>query len=47
MKFKMYISLWPFDRPILLFANQYTLNTFMDKNPDIDLVEALAVDDNF
>lgn len=36
-----------FDRPILLFANQYTLNTFMDKNSDIDLVEALAVDDNF
>lgn len=36
-----------FDRPILLFANEYTLNTFMERNEDIELVEALAVDDNF
>ncbi|MGN1319370.1 MAG: peptide chain release factor 3 [Lachnospirales bacterium] len=36
-----------FERPILLFANQYTLNTFMERHEDIELVEALAVDDNF
>ena len=34
-----------FDRPILLFANQYTLNNFMQKNPEVKLVEALDVDD--
>ena len=34
-----------FERPILLFANQYTLNNFMQKNPEVKLVEALDVDD--
>lgn len=34
-----------YERPILLFANQYTLNTFMDRNPEIKLLEALDVDD--
>jgi peptide chain release factor 3 len=34
-----------FERPILLFANQYTLNNFMQKNPEVKLVEALEVDD--
>ena len=34
-----------FERPLLLFANQYTLNNFMQKNPEIKLVEALDVDD--
>ena len=34
-----------FERPILLFANQYTLNNFEQKNPDVKLVEALDVDD--
>lgn len=32
-----------FDRPILLFANQYTLNTFQEKNKDVKLIEALDV----
>lgn len=36
-----------FSRPILLFANNYTLHNFMERNEDIELVEALAVDDNF
>ena len=36
-----------FDRPILLFANNYSLNTFIERNEDIELIEALAVDDNF
>lgn len=36
-----------FDRPILLFANQYTLNTFMERNEKVELVEALKVDDDF
>jgi peptide chain release factor 3 len=36
-----------FERPILLFANTYTLGNFMEKNEDVELVEALAVDDNF
>lgn len=35
-----------FERPILLFANQYTLNNFMQKNPDIELWEAFHVDDS-
>lgn len=35
-----------FERPILLFANQYTLNTFVQKNEDIHLLEALDVDDS-
>ena len=32
-----------FDRPLILFANQFTLNYFVEKNPDIKLVEALDV----
>lgn len=35
-----------FERPILLFANQYTLNNFMQKNPDIELWEAFSLDDS-
>ena len=34
-----------FERPLFLFANQYTMNTFMEKNKEIVLVEALNVDD--
>lgn len=36
-----------FDRPILLFANEYALNTFAERNEDVELIEALAVDDDF
>ncbi len=36
-----------FERPIMLFANMYTLNNFMERNEDVELIEALAVDDNF
>ena len=32
-----------FGRPILLFANQFTLNYFMEKHEDIGLIEALDV----
>ncbi len=32
-----------FDRPILLFANQYTLDTFVERNPDLKLIDALNV----
>ena len=32
-----------FDRPILLFANQYTLDTFVERNPDLTLIDALNV----
>ena len=32
-----------FDRPILLFANQYTLDTFIERNPDLKLIDALNV----
>jgi len=35
-----------FERRIILFANQYTLNNFMQKNPEITLLEALNVDDS-
>ena len=35
-----------FERPILLFANKYTLNNFMDKNTDIELVESMFVTDD-
>ncbi len=35
-----------FQRPILLFANQYTLNNFMQKNPELPLLEAMNVDDS-
>lgn len=33
-----------FMRPLLLFANQYTLNTFAERNEDVVLVEALDVE---
>jgi peptide chain release factor 3 len=36
-----------FERPIMLFANMYTLNNFVERNEDVELIEALAVDDNF
>ncbi len=32
-----------FDRPVLLFANQYTLDTFQEKNKDLELIEAMDV----
>lgn len=32
-----------FERPILLFANQYTLDTFKDRNDNIKLIDALNV----
>ncbi len=32
-----------FNRPILLFANQYTLDTFIERNPNLTLVDALNV----
>ncbi|WP_250277194.1 peptide chain release factor 3 [[Clostridium] colinum] len=32
-----------FDRPILLFANQYTLDTFIERNPNLTLVDALNI----
>ena len=32
-----------FNRPLVLFANQFTLNYFCEKHPDIKLVEALDV----
>lgn len=34
-----------FERPVFLFANNYTMNTFLEKNEEILLVEALDVDD--
>ncbi|MBQ2752679.1 MAG: peptide chain release factor 3 [Firmicutes bacterium] len=33
-----------FERPLILFANNYTLNNFMEKYDDLKLVEALDVD---
>ncbi|MGL4792001.1 MAG: EF-Tu/IF-2/RF-3 family GTPase, partial [Anaerotignaceae bacterium] len=33
-----------FMRPLLLFANQYTLNTFAERNENINLVEALDIE---
>lgn len=36
-----------FDRPILLFANQYTLDTFVERNPDLKLIDALNVQTQF
>ncbi|MBS4960637.1 MAG: peptide chain release factor 3 [Clostridiales bacterium] len=36
-----------FSRPIFLFSNQYTLNTFEEKNEEIKLVESLQVNDAF
>lgn len=35
-----------FEHPILLFANQYTLNSFMDRNKDLQLVESMKLDHN-
>lgn len=32
-----------YERPVFLFANQYTLNTFIDKNPNIKLIESFDV----
>lgn len=32
-----------FQRPLLLFANQFTFNYFTQKNPDIELLEAMDV----
>ena len=32
-----------FNRPILLFANQYTLDTFIERNPNLTLIDALNV----
>ena len=32
-----------YNRPLLLFANQFTLNYFMEKNPDIKLIEAMDI----
>ncbi|MBO4990592.1 MAG: peptide chain release factor 3, partial [Firmicutes bacterium] len=34
-----------FDRPLILFANQFTLNYFVERHKDIELVEALAVNE--
>ena len=36
-----------FDRPLILFANQFTLNYFIERHDDIELVEALDVTDEF
>ena len=36
-----------FERPILLFANQYTLDTFIERNPDVNLIDALDVQEEF
>ena len=33
-----------FERPLLLFANQYTLSTFEEKHEDITLVEAWDIE---
>ena len=34
-----------FDRPILLFANQYTLDNFIERHKDISLMESFSVKD--
>ena len=36
-----------FDRPLILFANQFTLNYFVERHDDIELVEALDVTEEF
>lgn len=36
-----------FNRPILLFPNQYTLDTFSERNPDLKLIDALNVQIEF
>lgn len=33
------------ERPLILFANEFTLNYFMEKNKDLELVEALQVNE--
>ena len=33
-----------FMRPLLLFANQYTMDTFAEKHEELQLVEALDVE---
>lgn len=33
-----------FERPIFLFANQYTLDNFAERNKDLELIEALNVE---
>ncbi len=32
-----------YDRPLLLFANQFTLNYFQDKHPEIKLIDSLEI----
>ena len=36
-----------FERPIILFANQFTLQYFCEKHKDIKLVEALDVQNQY
>jgi len=36
-----------FDRPLILFANQFTLNYFVERHDDIELIEALDVTEEF
>ena len=36
-----------FKRPILLFANQYTLDNFQERNKDLKLIDALNVQSEF
>lgn len=36
-----------FNRPLLLFANQFTLNYFQEKHEDIKLIEALDVENKY
>lgn len=35
-----------FERPLFLFANQYTLDTFKERNKNIELIESLEVENN-
>ena len=34
-----------FERPLFLFANNYTMHTFLEKNPEISLLEAMDIND--
>ena len=36
-----------FDRPLMLFANQYTLDRFAEKYEELKLVDALDVNREF
>lgn len=36
-----------YERPVLLFANQYTLDNFVEKNKNVKLIEALDADEVF